>query len=53
MAHQTIAESFQHEKIMMVKELEKFGIQTILTPPKDLSINTINKYLEVKARGLI
>ncbi|TQI71049.1 uncharacterized protein (DUF58 family) [Gramella sp. Hel_I_59] len=53
MAHQTIAESFQNDKIIMVKELEKFGIQTILTPPKDLSINTINKYLEVKARGLI
>ncbi|WP_026915965.1 DUF58 domain-containing protein [Christiangramia portivictoriae] len=53
LAHQTIAESFQQDKLMMVKELEKFGIQTILTPPKDLSINAINKYLEIKARGLL
>lgn len=53
MAHQTIAESFQHDKLMMVKELEKFGIHTILTAPQDLSINTINKYLEIKARGLL
>ena len=52
-AHQTIAEQFAHDKRLMVKELQKHGIQTLLTPPKDLSINTINKYLEIKARGLL
>jgi len=52
-ALQTIAEQFAHDKRLMVKELQKQGIQTLLTPPKELSINTINKYLEIKARGLL
>jgi len=33
--------------------LNRNGIQTILTKPKDLSINTINKYLEIKAKGIL
>ena len=52
-AHQTIAEQFAHDKRLMVKELQRHGIQTLLTAPKDLSINAINKYLEVKARGML
>ncbi|SDR89204.1 DUF58 domain-containing protein [Gramella sp. MAR_2010_147] len=52
-AHQTIAEQFVHNKLLMSKELQRHGIQTLLTPPKDLSINAINKYLEIKARGLL
>ena len=50
---QTIAEKFIYEKRLIVNELRKHGIQTILTKPEDLTINTINKYLEIKARGLI
>ncbi|MTI88883.1 MAG: DUF58 domain-containing protein [Balneolaceae bacterium] len=49
----TIAEKFSFEKKQIVKALNQQGIQTILTPPKDLSVNAINKYLELKARGLI
>jgi len=51
--HKTIAEKFSLEKRLMQKELQKHGIQTILTKPEDLTINTINKYLEIKARGLL
>ena len=50
---QTIAEKFVYEKKLIVNELRKHGIQTILTKPEDLTINTINKYLEIKARGMI
>lgn len=50
---QTIAEKFIYEKKLIVNELRKYGIQTILTKPENLTINTINKYLEIKARGLI
>lgn len=50
---QTIAGKFLYDKRLMAKELNRHGIQTVLTKPKDLSINTINKYLELKARGLI
>lgn len=49
----TIAEKFTFEKKQIVKALNQRGIQTILTPPKELSVNAINKYLELKARGLI
>ena len=49
----TIAEKFIYEKKLIVNELQKHGIQCILTAPEDLTLNTINKYLEIKARGLI
>ncbi len=49
----TIAEKFMYEKKLIVNELQKHGIQSILTAPEHLTINTINKYLEIKARGLI
>lgn len=51
--HKTIAEKFNLEKKLMQRELQQHGIQTILTKPEDLTINTINKYLEIKARGII
>ena len=46
----TIAEKFAYEKRLIVKELLKHGILSILTPPEHLTINAINKYLELKAR---
>jgi len=48
-----IAEKFEFEKRLIVNELKKQGIHTILTTPKDLTINTINTYLKIKSRGLI
>ena len=51
--NKTIAEKFAYEKKLIVKELEKYGIHSILTAPKNLTVNTINKYLELKSRGLI
>lgn len=49
----TIAQKFLYEKELMVKSLTANGIQSILTKPEDLSVSTINKYLEIKAKGLI
>jgi uncharacterized protein (DUF58 family) len=51
--HQTIAKKYMSEKVQMMQKLRQHGIQTILTRPEDLSINTINKYLELKSRGFI
>lgn len=51
--HKTIAEKFSLDKKLMQKELQRYGIQTILTKPEQLTVNTINKYLEIKARGLL
>ena len=50
--HKTIAEKFAFEKRLIVKELARYSIQSILTTPQNLSVNTINMYLELKARGL-
>jgi len=50
---QTIALKLVNEKKQIVSRLRKHGIQTILSRPEDLSINTVNKYLELKAKGLI
>ena len=49
----TTAEKFAFEKRSIVRILNRHGVQTILSRPNDLSLNTINKYLELKARGLI
>ncbi|GAA4369623.1 DUF58 domain-containing protein [Hymenobacter saemangeumensis] len=51
--NQTIAEKFAQEKRQIVLELQRYGIYSLLTAPQDLTVNTINKYLEFKARGLI
>lgn len=50
---QTIAEKFQYDKQLIKKELVKNGIYCILTEPKELTLNTINQYIEYKARGII
>lgn len=49
----TIAQKFVSEKRQIVNELKQYGIQAILTRPEDLSMNTVNKYLELKSRGMI
>ena len=50
---QTIAQKMVLEKKHLAIKLRKQGIQTILTKPENLSMNTVNKYLELKAKGLI
>lgn len=51
--HKAVAEKFSYDKKLIVKELAKHGIQALLTAPENLTVNTINKYLELKARGMI
>ncbi len=48
-----VAEKFAFEKRLVVNELRKHGIQSILTQPEHLTLASINKYLELKARGMI
>ena len=51
--NKAIAEKFSYEKKLIVKELAQHGIQALLTAPENLTVNTINKYLELKSRGMI
>ena len=48
-----IANKFALEKKQMVKELQKHGIMALLTAPQKLTANTINRYLEIKARQVV
>lgn len=49
----TIGKKFVYDKHLIVNELNQYGIHTILTKPQELTVNTINKYLELRSRGLI
>lgn len=48
-----IAEKFEFEKKLIIQELRKYGIFTVYTLPENLNIEIINKYLEIKARGIL
>lgn len=48
-----VAERMMSLKSRIAQELRQNGIQTVLTLPNELSVNTINKYLELKAKGAI
>ncbi len=48
-----LAEDMILEKRRIATALQKVGIQTLLTRPADLRVEVINKYLEMKNRGLI
>ncbi|HEU4496858.1 MAG TPA: DUF58 domain-containing protein [Flavobacterium sp.] len=48
-----IAEKFAFEKRLIAGELKKYGIYSVLTQPENLTLDTINKYLEIKARGIL
>jgi uncharacterized protein (DUF58 family) len=46
----TIADKFHVEKKRIMREMQKNGILVIYTSPKELSIQVVNKYLELKRR---
>jgi len=45
-----IAEKFVLEKKAIVKELQRYGINALLTAPEKLTVDLVNKYLQIKAR---
>ena len=49
----TIADKLAFEKRLVVKELLKYGILSIISAPQHLTVNTINKYLELKAKQIL
>jgi uncharacterized protein (DUF58 family) len=49
----TIAGKFAFEKKLMVKELTRQGILSILTAPENLTVNVVNRYLAIKAQQKI
>ncbi|MBS1645727.1 MAG: DUF58 domain-containing protein [Bacteroidetes bacterium] len=51
--YKAIAEKMNTEKHIITNTLSALGIQSIYTAPQNLSVAVINKYLELKARGLV
>ena len=49
----TIADKLAFEKRLVVKELLKYGILSVISAPQNLTVNTINKYLELKAKQVL
>jgi hypothetical protein len=50
---QTLSATYHQEKFQFLKELNQYGINALVTSPEDLTANTINKYLALKAKRLI
>jgi len=48
-----LASKLSNELTQVVYELRNAGIQAIQSKPEDLTANSINKYLELKSRGMI
>jgi uncharacterized protein (DUF58 family) len=49
----TIADKYSFEKRMIVKELQKSGIIVIYTSPQQLTVQVVNKYLDIKSKRLL
>lgn len=49
----TIAQKMDYEKRQIVLELRQHGVYSVLTTPEALTIDVINKYLEIKSSGLL
>jgi uncharacterized protein (DUF58 family) len=50
---QATAQDHALTKIQLVQELKKSGIISMLTKPENLTVSAINKYMELKSRGMI
>lgn len=50
---QITAEHYTLTKVQIAQQLKQFGILALLTRPENLTVNSINKYLELKSRGMI
>jgi uncharacterized protein (DUF58 family) len=46
-----IAEKLEYEKRLIIYKLRQHNILSLLTHPNELTMNVINKYLEIKTRG--
>lgn len=50
---QVMAEKAQYEKRLIVKRLKQHGILSLLTPPNQLNVSVVNRYLELKKQNML
>ncbi len=53
LASKILADKLSEEMLSVIYELQLAGIQAIQSKPEELTTHTVNKYLELKSRGLI
>ena len=49
----SIGEDLAFQKRLIAKELEQHGILSVLTPPAQLTVSTLNQYLAIKAKRIL
>ena len=47
---EVVSEKFSHDKRLIIRELQLWGIAAILSAPATVTVDALNKYLELKAR---
>jgi uncharacterized protein (DUF58 family) len=47
-----VAEKLEYEKTLIIHRLRQHNIMSLLTHPNNLTVNVINKYLDIKAREM-
>lgn len=52
-AEKIMAGKMEYDKRLMVREMKQHGIISLLTTPENLTVDVMNKYLEVKTGGMI
>ncbi len=53
MARAVLAADFRRERAIVLEKLERLGIQCLDLPPSELPVALLNRYLNVKQRGLL
>ncbi len=48
----SIAAKIDNEQTLIINTLRQYGINSLLTSPQNLSVNVINRYLEMKSRQM-
>jgi len=48
----SIAAKIDNEQTLIINTLRQYGINSLLTSPQNLSVNIINRYLEMKSRQM-
>ena len=48
-----VAEGLAMEKREIARALERAGVGAVLTTPEHLTVDAVNRYLQIKARGAL
>jgi hypothetical protein len=47
-----VAEKLEHEKALIIHKLRQYNILSLLTHPDKLTVDVINRYMDIKMREI-